>query len=434
MSRSSSDEPRGTNRPLDDNDNNDLDPTQPAHPMRDTDRLYAAPETIHCAAHNCCIPCAYKIGLFDVSLDKEFCQQVPNQRPEQCFRLLSTTRSAQVQSSTETSIISPSIGYHPGMSVLTVGDGDFSFSLAVARILFGTTQQSRSDVTTKSKLVATSYESEDTLRRVYPNFDETLDELHQLGATTLYQVDATRLDKTLAGESSSVQQFHRICWNFPCTAIAKGQDGQNQEMEDNKELIRKFVVSAMHYLATNCGDGEIHIAHKSKPPYDQWKLEDVALEGLRGHQHRHDVSVPLEYTGRIVLDRALLLPYVPRKALDRKSFPCHDACIHVFRCKTPKNRKGKHLPAPFTSTLPFNWNNEAYAAGGSNDGKTSDSHRPMPVTSALIQSIRSGCIVARATSSKQKRLQQKANKRARIHFGEEGDNDKRTKGLFRRRK
>ena len=34
--------------------------------------------------------------------------------------------------------------------------------------------------------------------------------------------------------------------------------------------------------------------------------------------------------GRLVLDRCLLPPYVPRKALDRKSFPVHDACTYVF--------------------------------------------------------------------------------------------------------
>lgn len=38
----------------------------------------------------------------------------------------------------------------------------------------------------------------------------------------------------------------------------------------------------------------------------------------------------MRYCGRMVLDRYLLPPYTPRKALDRKSFPVHDACTYIF--------------------------------------------------------------------------------------------------------
>lgn len=38
----------------------------------------------------------------------------------------------------------------------------------------------------------------------------------------------------------------------------------------------------------------------------------------------------VKYLGRIVLDRCLLPPYIPRKALDRKSFSVHDACTYIF--------------------------------------------------------------------------------------------------------
>jgi hypothetical protein len=42
-------------------------------------------------------------------------------------------------------------------------------------------------------------------------------------------------------------------------------------------------------------------------------------------------SAPVvKYLGRVVLDRYLLPPYTPRKALCRKSFPMHDACTYVF--------------------------------------------------------------------------------------------------------
>jgi 25S rRNA (uracil2634-N3)-methyltransferase len=301
-------------------------------PLRDNFQLYAAPETIACARK--CVPCAYKIGLFDVALDTDFCKQVPNQRPEQCPRLVAMDKPRHNTEGPSTN----TMGYRPGMSVLCVGDGDFSFSLAVARILFASTPCT-------SRLIATSYESEETLREVYPNFGETHSELCRLGVTIKYRVDATKLAETLSdGSDEADLQFDRICWNFPCSAIEKGQDGQNDEMEHNKELVRAFVASAAPYT-----NGEIQICHKTKPPFNQWKLEHVVAEG----------SPEVRYAGRIVLDRALLPPYIPRKALDRKSFPCHDACIYIFqRTSTPEARfpatienTGSDAPQPVTKDL-----------------------------------------------------------------------------------
>ena len=189
----------------------------PEVPIRDTDHLFASPTTIACA--HTCVPCAYKVGLFDVALDKDFCKQVPNQRPEQCPRNSATT-----------SVVG-TLGFQPsGMSALTVGDGDFSFSLALARIL-----RPRH---TKSVLVATSYEDEETLREVYPDFDKTLSELDSLGAKVCYKVDATRLKDTLPPSLvSKGVLYHRICWNFPCSAIAKGQDGRYKSRQLGVEVV-----------------------------------------------------------------------------------------------------------------------------------------------------------------------------------------------------
>lgn len=51
-------------------------------------------------------------------------------------------------------------------------------------------------------------------------------------------------------------------------------------------------------------------------------------------------STPVvKYLGRVVLDRYLLPPYTPRKALCRKSFPMHDACTYVFGVPFHDNNK-----------------------------------------------------------------------------------------------
>ena len=275
-------------------------------PTCDCDRLFAQDIMVHCTKHRQYVPCAYKIGCYDIALDQEFTRIVPNQWPEECphAREMSTVREG-------------TLGYPAGMSVLTVGDGDFSFSLALARILLKGKKSSR------KRLIATSYESRTTLEGVYPNLLDTLAKLEGCGAQVAYQVDATWLTEMLPGcfpNAGKTLRFHWIIWNFPCTAIGHGQDGQNDAMEENKELVRRFASNAGHLLHP---DGKIHMLHKMKPPYNHWRLEEVALQGYTGD------SIIIFY-GRVVLDRFTLCPYTPWKALDRKSFPCHDACIFVL--------------------------------------------------------------------------------------------------------
>jgi 25S rRNA (uracil2634-N3)-methyltransferase len=322
--------------------------TRPLHiPIRDCKNLYAPPVTLNCAQNHRCVPCAYKIGLYDVALDVEFTKKVQNKRPEQCPR-----------SSSEASP-DGTMGYRQGMAALTVGDGDMSFSLALARIL-----KPRDG---SSTVIGTSYEDKETLLKTYPNFEDNIRELESLGAKLFYNVDATRLSGTLL--LSTKMKFDRICWNFPCTAIANGQDGQNDDMDRNKDLVRKFMNGAIQML--NC-QGEIHMCHKTKPPYNQWKLEHVALDSLPEDSVR--------YLGKVVLDRYLLSPYIPRKALDRKSFPCHDACFYMFGLvEDSKETKGRKVPPAIDDENPRHSEHISSA---------------VPITRDIILSIRNSLMAA----------------------------------------
>ena len=283
-------------------------------PIRDIDNLFCSSVTINCALLRGCVPCAYKVCCFDVALDSTFCSLVPNQRPETC------PRSKQIMYSTKDG---ETLGYREGSRALTVGDGDFSFSLALAQLLVKKNGSKRND--RSPCLVATSYESKETLREVYPNLDKTLSELDTLGVKVYFTVDATRLAETLPSSVVESMKFDRVVWNFPCSAIGKGQDGQNDAMEFNKQLVRQFVKSSYRFVDRG---GEIQMCHKTKPPFNQWSIEKVALQ-LCNDGDSEDPKVC--YEGRIVLDRCLLPPYQPRKALHAKSFPCHDACFYIFR-------------------------------------------------------------------------------------------------------
>lgn len=434
-------------------------------------KLYTPLPTLKCAKINFCIPCSYKIAAFDIALDTSFTKSVPNTRPELCPR---TSISASTSTSTATSTAAIenvnksdssetncsnetdtcgaySYGYEPGMNILTVGDGDFSFSLALARSLKKNMRSSKNEDSQcssqlRSQVIATSYESYETLRKVYPQIQNTLDELKRLDVKVLYEVDATNLVTTLrpqlrllGGDSdmSTNTKFNRIIWNFPCTAIANGQDGQNQQMKDNQMLVRTFVKQCVAYLDPRYG--EIQFLHKSKPPYDQWGLQSVAVEDAEvdvdekidemideqkddnHNDHPRKTRLwsetqpcPFEYKGRVVFDKCLLPPYTPRKALDKKSFPCHDACLYVFGWKTQKHKddqnnnsnkkkkkkhkkNGTHCADAFHYSFPETITTTTTRASedGNNDtniGRDSESESGVaivPVTTQMIDELRS---------------------------------------------
>jgi 25S rRNA (uracil2634-N3)-methyltransferase len=302
-------------------------------PIRECHDLYTSQLTLDCARSDNCIVCAYKIGCFDVALDTDFVRLCPNQRPEQC------PRSAQTQGSIGT------LGYgETTRRILSIGDGDLTFSLALARMLSALSQSA-----VQPRIVATSYESQSTLLAIYPGMAQTIQELEALKVTICYNVDGTRIKESLP-ISLREETFDRVVWNFPCTAALKGQDGQNAEMDRNKTLVREFVAQAPLLLTRN---GQIHINHKTKassrklyttvhakesessttnrsfttkPPFNHWKLDEVALE-----QCTEDVY----FLGRVAFDRCLFPPYIPRKALHHKSFPSHDACTYIFGLTQP---------------------------------------------------------------------------------------------------
>ena len=163
-------------------------------------------------------------------------------------------------------------------------------------------------------------------------------------------------------------------------------------MEFNKDLVRRFVNNAGRLLSPE--DGEIHMCHKTKPPFNQWKLEQVAVESL------NDEGPLLEYAGRIVLDKFLLPPYTPRKALDKKSFPCHDACFYIFQ------QKRKSLVADKDSKL-------FTATIDSNSINSEETPSLEPVTPELIMKIRRAIIDASVHKKGNKKERKWQAKRSR---------------------
>jgi len=244
---------------------------------------YIHPETFKCATRFKCIPCFYK--LFPTGTE----ELPPNQRPELCHR-----------SKKEVKVPDKSIGlYSKGSKLLTVGDGDFSFSLSLVQVVDGVT--------------ATSYEPEEVLRTTYPNIESTLFDLSQLSEKVYFNVDATDLQNSLPAAIYH-SYFDVVIWNFPCVAIERGKDGQVNEIERNVKLLESFLRCVVPYLKPA---GEIHITHKTFEPFSWWNLAHIAIE--QGW----------EYRGSVIFDKYLYPLYTNRKALDKKSFPIHDAEVYL---------------------------------------------------------------------------------------------------------
>jgi 25S rRNA (uracil2634-N3)-methyltransferase len=258
----------------------------PATERADLATLYCLQATARCALDGCAV-CAHRI-----------CQHgapgrplPPAQRPESCPRVVDESPG-------------PDLGQlYGGCRVLTVGDGDLSFSVALAE---------RGEC---ASLTASTLEPDlEALQREYDGLDvrghaRRIDDVR-------YGVDARRL----AFPSAS---FDRIVFNFPCLPVSDGKDGNSEgsgkadasAIEENKALVRAFVRSAVPLLAPG---GEIHIAHKTKEPFSWWGFPDLVSHAL------------LTYRGALVFDRAAYQPYANRKARDKKSFSAIDAVVYVY--------------------------------------------------------------------------------------------------------
>lgn len=269
---------------------------------RDTHQLFAHRETLRCAETNRCRACCYKIVLFGRA------GLLPNVRPELCPRMA----EPPTDSSPSSSASSHSIGLYDAQHVhriLTVGDGNFSFSLALANAF----RDAAGDAKTRVELVVTSHESRATVVETYPDGERILNELQAMAThvTVLHEVDATD-----AAQMRSLGLFDRVVWNFPCVRAPRGEDGQNQEMELNKKLLADFFAHVSELLTAT---GKVHVTHKTKAPFGQWGIESIAA-----------TSGGLRHVRSVVFDRCLYPGYSNKKVLSKGSFPIWDSQTFVF--------------------------------------------------------------------------------------------------------
>ncbi|KAJ8637161.1 hypothetical protein MRB53_011428 [Persea americana] len=142
--------------------------------------------------------------------------------------------------------------------ILLVGEGDFSFSLCLAKA-FGSA----------SNLVTTSLDNYDVVTKKYSQAKSNIQNLVKLGATVLHGVDATKMK---LHTDLSMRKFDRIIFNFPHAGFY-GKEDEIRLIELHRNLVQGFFKNASQML---CPNGEVHVSHKTSAPYDRWNLEELA--------------------------------------------------------------------------------------------------------------------------------------------------------------
>ncbi|RZB51065.1 Heavy metal-associated isoprenylated plant protein 41 isoform B [Glycine soja] len=147
--------------------------------------------------------------------------------------------------------------YH---QILLVGEGDFSFSLSLAKS-FGSA----------SNMVASSLNSYDDVIKMYKNAKSNLDDLHKLGACLLHGVDATKMK---LHSDLKMRRFDQVIFNFPHAGF-HGKEDNTLLIKKHKALVLGFFKNASGMLRAN---GEIHVSHKTTAPFNNWNIEKLAAQ------------------------------------------------------------------------------------------------------------------------------------------------------------
>lgn len=167
--------------------------------------------------------------------------------------------------------------------ILLVGEGNFSFALALCR-----------NLESGSGVFATAFDGEALCKKKYPDLEEIREEIDsKFNGTTLFGVDATRLHKVREFRGS----FNKIVWNFP--HIGGGKKDVEESTIDHRQLLATFFASSQKCLVEE-GAANIHVALKAGEPYSSWKVVQLArscgldlqgvvqfsLDAFPGYAHR----------------------------------------------------------------------------------------------------------------------------------------------------
>lgn len=158
---------------------------------------------------------------------------------------------------------------NPKWRILTVGDGDLSFSNAVHTAL------------KPNSLVASTYDSEETITSKYT--DNAFSALNDAGVSILTELDVT---KASAWQRLDGQKFDVVIFQFPLIPAFKNKHTFKQQASLNtlnRALLHQYIKNACDYALDEAGPQLCYITSKDVKPYLHWNIEGSLAQGLNAN-------------------------------------------------------------------------------------------------------------------------------------------------------
>ncbi|MCQ8878582.1 DUF2431 domain-containing protein [Pseudoalteromonas shioyasakiensis] len=155
---------------------------------------------------------------------------------------------------------------NPRWRILTVGDGDLSFSHALK------------DACKPRSLVASTYDSQTTLETKYS--ENALAPLRDAGVTILTEFDVT---KESDWQRLGLQKFDVVIFQFPLIPAFKSESTFKQQVKPNtlnRALLHQFIKHACDYALDKAGPQLCYITSKDVKPYLHWNIEGSLVQRL----------------------------------------------------------------------------------------------------------------------------------------------------------
>jgi len=217
----------------------------------------------------------------------------------------------------------------PNLRILTVGDGDLSFSSAIVRYH-------------RPKLItATIFDSLADLEKKYGM--ENFSHLTKHGANLLSEFDVTDPE---SWQGLGHQQFDLVIFQFPLIPndISEVQHLASQQLGDanlrHRLLLRCFLINAQRYFLDPNGARLAVITSKDVKPYRQWDIEQSLT-----------LNTSMEYLGQRPFNFDDFLGYQIRN-VDRDKFVNQTQGISYYYSDTHQHDLGLSKPRYLTQDSP----------------------------------------------------------------------------------
>ncbi|CAH2069792.1 unnamed protein product, partial [Thlaspi arvense] len=154
--------------------------------------------------------------------------------------------------------------YNNKQQILLVGEGDFSFSLCLAKA-FGSA----------TNITATSLDTREELERKYKDAKKNVDELERRGCTVVHGVSVHSMDTDCRVVRSVL--YDRIIFNFPHAGFDFGREHESRTIMKHQEVVRGFLRSAKEMVKLD-EVGEVHVTHKTAYPFSNWDIKNLGRD------------------------------------------------------------------------------------------------------------------------------------------------------------